>query len=61
MPKSSPRCNAAEARIRRFLKGFTANVACPFGARATVRSGYAIGLGQKYKNPPNPIRIERAH
>jgi len=61
MPKSSPRRNAAEARIRRFLKGFTGNAAYQFGAGTAVRSGYAIGLGPKYKNPPNPIRTERAH
>jgi hypothetical protein len=61
MPKSSPRRNAAEARIRRFLKGFTANRASQIVTRAAAGAGPEVGLGPKYKNPPNPIRTERAH
>jgi hypothetical protein len=60
MPKSSPRRNAAEARIHRFLKGFTAKRAGRIIDRAVAGAGHAVGLDPKYKNPPNPIRIERA-
>jgi len=28
---------------------------------AAAGAGSEVGLGPKYKNPPNPIRIERAH
>ena len=60
MPKSSPRRNAAEAKIRRFLKGFTGKRPAELPPRGGGRR-LEVGLGPKYKNPPNPIRIERAH
>src|SRR6186713_2342555 len=53
MPKSPLRRNAAEARIRRFLKGFTGNVACPSGARPAVRSGDEMGWAKIQEPAPS--------
>jgi len=61
LPKSPSGRNAAEAGIRRFLKGFTANRASQIVACAAAGAAPEVGLGPKYKNPPNPIGIERAH
>src|SRR5439155_24300271 len=45
------RRNAAEARIRRFLKGFTANRACQLVARAAAGAGPEVGAGPKIQEP----------
>jgi hypothetical protein len=56
MPKSPPRRNATEVEKRRILKGITAKNAGQIVARAVA----GAWLDPKYKNPPNPLRTERA-